>query len=417
MRFCKIIISAVLLVISASGLHAQERMRIAVMDFNANNVSLYAAKAVSEVINTEIAKKNDVQVIERSQIGTILREQGFQMTGCTDSSCAVEAGRLLSAKKMLIGTVSKLGSMYSIASRVVDVQTGGVDFAESERCTREEDLESASRILAIRLLNRISGRNYSVPNRTYQVDEQRNRFAIAVGGRYGRISGINVPIIDLSGEISSTKKDAVMNGLVISPSYELSENWGIRVDFELDYIDMKDSSTMGTQTEDGAYVVRAYNMFEGRMAQAYSLSLNVQNNYPFGGFIPFVSLGGGIRKYINTTRGINQYAYSAIASGNYHSEQANLSTDPAYAIFGSLQVGVSIYVSRFVELQLLSGIDYPFFSSIYNNVELVQIRSSNTGSPSTKYNDFMANSNMNNNFKGNNPPVYFIGAMVNFRVF
>ena len=31
-------------------------------------------------------------MLERSQVDKILREQGFQMTGCTDVSCAVQVG-------------------------------------------------------------------------------------------------------------------------------------------------------------------------------------------------------------------------------------------------------------------------------------------------------------------------------------
>ena len=44
----------------------------------------------------------------------ILKEQGFQQTGCTDASCAVQAGQLLNVKYMIIGSVDRVGNIYSI---------------------------------------------------------------------------------------------------------------------------------------------------------------------------------------------------------------------------------------------------------------------------------------------------------------
>ena len=50
-------------------------------------------------------------VIERNEMSKILNEQGFQMTGCTDVSCAV-GGKLMSARKMLVGTIMKIERKY-----------------------------------------------------------------------------------------------------------------------------------------------------------------------------------------------------------------------------------------------------------------------------------------------------------------
>ena len=214
---------------------AQNRQRIAVMNFQSNNVSKYVSNAVSEMISTEMAKKNDVQVIERSQMGQILEEQGLQMTGCTDSSCAVQVGKLLSARKILIGTVSKLGNNFTIVSRVVDVEKGSVDFADSERCAKEDDVEAAARILAVKLVNRIAGKSYALPSRSYEPEEQRNKLSLAAGYRYGMMKGIARPTIRFTSpgtaEIVSHDIDAVSTEYLASVKYDITGKWSAGMNF------------------------------------------------------------------------------------------------------------------------------------------------------------------------------------------
>ena len=64
---------------------------------------------------------------------SILTEQGFQMSGCTSTECAVEAGKLLGVQKMIGGSVGKLGSLYNLSIRIIDVETGRIEKTESKR--------------------------------------------------------------------------------------------------------------------------------------------------------------------------------------------------------------------------------------------------------------------------------------------
>lgn len=97
---------------------------IAVSDFTAKDIPLSTAMNVSDLIRTELINTGRYTVIERSQMKEILKEQGFQQTGCTDVNCAVQMGKLLSAKKILVGSIMKMGSRYIISGRVVDVEKG-----------------------------------------------------------------------------------------------------------------------------------------------------------------------------------------------------------------------------------------------------------------------------------------------------
>jgi curli biogenesis system outer membrane secretion channel CsgG len=124
-----------------SGSHS----RVAVMDFQAKNVSKNVANNVSELLRVEIIKTGMYVVVERSQMDKILVEQGFQKSGCTDVSCAVEIGKLISAKKMLIGSVMKMGSKIVISGRIVDVEKGVGEMAATRSADGEDDFIEAAK--------------------------------------------------------------------------------------------------------------------------------------------------------------------------------------------------------------------------------------------------------------------------------
>ena len=65
--------------------------------------------------------------MERAQMETILKEQGFAQSGaCDGSECAVEVGKLLSIDRMVVGSLGQIGSSWSLSLRAVDVSTGEV---------------------------------------------------------------------------------------------------------------------------------------------------------------------------------------------------------------------------------------------------------------------------------------------------
>ncbi len=117
-----------------------DKMMIAVLDFEARGVSKSIAANVSDLIRNEMINSGRYVVIERSQMGAILKEQGLQVTGCTDISCAVQIGKILSARKILLGTVMKMGKKIVINGRIVDVELAVAEYSESATAESEEAL-------------------------------------------------------------------------------------------------------------------------------------------------------------------------------------------------------------------------------------------------------------------------------------
>jgi len=94
-------------------------------------------------------------IVERDQMNAILKEQGLQMTGCTDSSCAVKFGRILSARRIVVGEISKIGGKLLITARYVDVTSGSSLFSASENAPNLDTIDSVTRSLARKLAERI----------------------------------------------------------------------------------------------------------------------------------------------------------------------------------------------------------------------------------------------------------------------
>ncbi len=104
----------------------EDRPVIAILDFDGYGVSQMEALVLTNRLGTHLVQLGTHQVIERGQMEQILKEQDFQISGCTSNECAVEVGRVLGCELMLAGSFGKIGSIYTIDMRIIDVTSGGI---------------------------------------------------------------------------------------------------------------------------------------------------------------------------------------------------------------------------------------------------------------------------------------------------
>ncbi|MBT9546399.1 MAG: hypothetical protein IV090_13505 [Candidatus Sericytochromatia bacterium] len=118
------------------GSDAQAAENIAVLDLIAKNGLTQAeASTLTDRVRSLVIRHGQYQILERENIERILKEQGFQSTqNCEDTECSLEIGRLLAVKQIMTGSVSKLGNLYAINLRIIDVQNGRVVRDEYEDC-------------------------------------------------------------------------------------------------------------------------------------------------------------------------------------------------------------------------------------------------------------------------------------------
>lgn len=109
------------------------KISLAVSDLAARGINESEAAVISEQLRVEFTRAEQIRLIERSQMKEILKEQGFQQSGCTNEECAVEVGQLLGVKNIVIGSIGMAGSYTVLAVRIIDVGTGEIVVNKSVR--------------------------------------------------------------------------------------------------------------------------------------------------------------------------------------------------------------------------------------------------------------------------------------------
>ncbi len=102
------------------------QVNIAVIEFGGKNVLPGDASALTDRLRVELFLTGKFIVLEREKMDAILKEQQFQLSGCTSDACAVEVGQLLAVKQMVSGSVSKVGQTYSVTARLIGVEKGNL---------------------------------------------------------------------------------------------------------------------------------------------------------------------------------------------------------------------------------------------------------------------------------------------------
>lgn len=128
------------LVFPVSFIFADEQKVVAVFDLEAvGGVSEVAVQALSDRFRQELLGTQRMIVIDRQKMDLILREQGLQLSECTEEECAIEMGRLLNAEKSLVGKISKVGQRYILQVEMLDLVSGRIDFSKSHEVAVAEE--------------------------------------------------------------------------------------------------------------------------------------------------------------------------------------------------------------------------------------------------------------------------------------
>ena len=103
-----------------------QKSNVAILQFDAANISKAEVGILTDRLSTELVKLGSFTVVERAQMEEVLKEQGLQQSGCTTSECAVEVGALLGVDKMITGSIGRIGSLFTLSARIIDVESGKI---------------------------------------------------------------------------------------------------------------------------------------------------------------------------------------------------------------------------------------------------------------------------------------------------
>ena len=154
------ILSLLLLLVSPSFAAEKPASTVRIADYLAvfdlevvGQIEQSLSRPLSDSVRREVVKSGKYKVMERGQMDKILKEQAFQMTGCVAKECAVEAGQLLGAGKVIIGSLGLVGKTYYLSLSQVNVKTGETEAVEEEMCKCEaDDLIASTKRAARRLM-------------------------------------------------------------------------------------------------------------------------------------------------------------------------------------------------------------------------------------------------------------------------
>src|SRR5438876_5290753 len=98
---------------------AQDKKRVAVLDFEYQTVHSYVyevfgsdvdiGKGIANMLVTDLVRNGTYSVIERQALDKILGEQNFQTSGRADPSTAAQLGKMLGVDAVIIGAVTQFG--------------------------------------------------------------------------------------------------------------------------------------------------------------------------------------------------------------------------------------------------------------------------------------------------------------------
>lgn len=125
---------------------AGEKKRIAVTDFeNESQVhDAHMGRGIADMLVVELVKNKAYQVVERTKLQSVLKEQRLGATGAVDAGTAAKLGKLLGLDYLVAGKIVEAGAQTTgifginetrirvvLAVRLIDATTGNILLAES----------------------------------------------------------------------------------------------------------------------------------------------------------------------------------------------------------------------------------------------------------------------------------------------
>lgn len=112
------------LLISIFSLSAQT---VAVFDFECDDYAFYDKVAtMTDLLCHQLIQDGNVTLVERKNLDYVKNEMKFQMEGWTDDATIKQAGKMLNADCIIVGSVATLGCPLYIIARMIEVETGKV---------------------------------------------------------------------------------------------------------------------------------------------------------------------------------------------------------------------------------------------------------------------------------------------------
>jgi len=202
--------------------YSQDKISIAVLELDAEGVSKSDARIISDRLRTDLFNTNMFTVIEREKVSEVLKEQGFQLSGCTSNECVIEVGKLIGVQNMVAGKIGKIGTMFTINVRIIDVETGKVLKIASDDCHCPIDQVLTNSVKKVAQI-------LSVKNYEEYVEEKEKKIRLKY--KSPLIAGCTSLLVPIIGHAYIGKTSNIIRGSIYTAGSAtliiLAVNWGI----------------------------------------------------------------------------------------------------------------------------------------------------------------------------------------------
>ncbi len=141
------------------------QVNIAVADFR-NQSDDYILdsweKSVPDLLRSELTRSDELIVLNRSRLESVLNEQALYLSGLIDSSQARHVGQLLGAEFILSGTIHKINGVYRITADIIRVKTGQTK-SESVEAPDRKHLKEMVELLGNNIRYMLTGKGNYIP--------------------------------------------------------------------------------------------------------------------------------------------------------------------------------------------------------------------------------------------------------------
>ena len=100
------------------------KMTVAILDFEPRGISTLEAQTLTDRFATEINNTGKVVLVDRNSMREVMQEQGYSEVECSSEECAAEVGAMLGVQFMISGAIGKLGDTFTIDAKMFEVATG-----------------------------------------------------------------------------------------------------------------------------------------------------------------------------------------------------------------------------------------------------------------------------------------------------
>ncbi|MDD2331716.1 MAG: FlgO family outer membrane protein, partial [Candidatus Cloacimonetes bacterium] len=124
-----------------SSLNQMKKNKIAIMEFPDlhGRISEFG-KFIPEELTTRLFMTRRFEVVERQLLNKVLEEQNLGMTGILDESSAARIGKILGVDAIVTGSITDLGNVVRINSRLIATETASVFAVSSVSIDKNEGI-------------------------------------------------------------------------------------------------------------------------------------------------------------------------------------------------------------------------------------------------------------------------------------